>query len=130
MATGRDENARIARVLALIGAVAGFAVTIPLYAGFDLATSKMQFVELRPWIERFSIHYHLGVDGISVLFILLNSFITVLVVIAGWEVIRSRVSQYMAAFLIMSGLLNGSFSALDGALFYVFFEATLIPMYL
>jgi NADH-quinone oxidoreductase subunit M len=90
----------------------------------------MQFVELRPWIERFNIDYHLGVDGISVLFILLNSFITVLVVIAGWEVIQSRVSQYMAAFLIMSGLLNGSFSALDGALFYVFFEATLIPMYL
>ena len=130
MATGRDENARIARVLALIGAVAGFAVTIPLYTGFDLATSKMQFVELRPWIERFNVNYHLGVDGISVLFILLNSFITVLVVIAGWEVIQSRVSQYMAAFLIMSGLLNGSFSALDGALFYVFFEATLIPMYL
>jgi len=130
MATGRDENARIARVLALIGALAGFAVTIPLYTGFDIATSAMQFVERKPWIERFNIHYHLGVDGISVLFILLNSFITVLVVIAGWEVIRSRVSQYMAAFLIMSGLLNGTFSALDGALFYVFFEATLIPMYL
>ena len=130
MATGRDENARSARVLALIGALAGLAVTIPLYTGFDVATSQMQFVELRPWIERFNINYHLGVDGISVLFILLNSFITVLVVIAGWDVIRSRVSQYMAAFLIMSGLLNGTFSALDGALFYVFFEATLIPMYL
>jgi NADH-quinone oxidoreductase subunit M len=130
MATGRDENARIARVLALIGALAGFAVTIPLYSGFDVATSAMQFVERRPWIERFNVYYHLGVDGISVLFILLNSFITVLVVIAGWEVIQSRVSQYMAAFLIMSGLLNGTFAALDGALFYVFFEATLIPMYL
>jgi len=130
MATGRDENARIARVLSLIGAVAGFAVTIPLYTGFDVTTSAMQFVELKPWIARFNVNYHLGVDGISVLFILLNSFITVLVVVAGWEVIQTRVSQYMAAFLIMSGLLNGVFAALDGALFYVFFEATLIPMYL
>ena len=126
LATGRDDNARIARVLALVGALVGFAVTIPLYTGFDVGTSRMQFVELRPWIERFNIHYHLGVDGISVLFILLNSFITVLVVIAGWEVIQSRVAQYMAAFLIMSGLLNGTFAALDGALFYVFFESTLI----
>src|SRR5215475_1718846 len=130
MATGRDENARIARVLALIGALAGFAVTIPLYTGFDVATSAMQFVERTPWIGRYDIYYHLGVDGISLLFVLLNSFVTVLVVIAGWEVIQSRVSQYMAAFLIMSGLLNGVFAALDGALFYVFFEATLIPMYL
>src|SRR5215510_3473806 len=130
MATGRDENARIARYLALIGALAGFFVTIPLYTDFNPATSAMQFVELKPWIERFNINYHLGVDGISVLFVLLNSFITVLVVIAGWEVIQSRVSQYMAAFLLMSGLLNGVFAALDGALFYVFFEATLIPMYL
>src|SRR5262245_17844601 len=130
MATGRDENARIARVLALIGALAGFALTIPLYTGFDVATSAMQFVERTPWIERYNIYYHLGVDGISLLFVLLDSFVTVLVVIAGWEVIQSRVSQYMAAFLIMSGLLNGVFAALDGALFYVFFEATLIPMYL
>ncbi|HKC43747.1 MAG TPA: NADH-quinone oxidoreductase subunit M [Burkholderiales bacterium] len=130
MATGRDENARIARVLALIGALAGFAVTIPLYTGFDATTSAMQFVERTPWIERYNIYYHLGVDGISLLFVLLNSFVTVLVVVAGWEVIQSRVSQYMAAFLIMSGLLNGVFAALDGALFYVFFEATLIPMYL
>ena len=130
MATGRDENARIARYLALIGALAGFFVTIPLYTDFNPATSAMQFVELKPWIERFNINYHLGVDGISVLFVLLNSFITVLVVIAGWEVIQSRVSQYMAAFLLMSGVLNGVFAALDGALFYVFFEATLIPMYL
>jgi NADH-quinone oxidoreductase subunit M len=90
----------------------------------------MQFVELEPWIPRFNVNYHLGVDGISVLFILLNSFITVLVVIAGWEVIRDKVAQYMAAFLVMSGLLNGTFAALDAVLFYVFFEATLIPMYL
>jgi len=130
MATGRDENARVARAIALLGAAIGLAVTIPLYTGFDVTTSAMQFVEKTPWIERFNINYHLGVDGISVLFILLNSFVTVLVVLAGWEVIQSRVSQYMAAFLIMSGLLNGVFAALDGALFYVFFEATLIPMYL
>jgi len=130
MATGRDENARIARAIALLGAAIGFVVTIPLYTGFDVTTSAMQFVEKTEWIPRFNVHYHLGVDGISVLFILLNSFVTFLVVLAGWEVIQSRVSQYMAAFLIMSGLLNGVFAALDGALFYVFFEATLIPMYL
>ena len=90
----------------------------------------MQFVELRAWIEAFNINYHLGVDGISLLFILLNSFTTVLVVIAGWKVIENRVAQYMAAFLIMSGLMNGVFSSLDALLFYVFFEATLIPMFI
>ncbi len=130
LATGRDENARIARPLSLLGALAGFLVTIPLFTRFDRAATGMQFVELSPWIERFNVNYHLGVDGISVLFVLLNSLITVLVVIAGWEVIRDRVAQYMAAFLIMSGLMNGVFSSLDGLLFYVFFEATLIPMYL
>ncbi|MBI4293939.1 MAG: NADH-quinone oxidoreductase subunit M [Betaproteobacteria bacterium] len=125
-----DRNPREARLIALIGALAGFAVTIPLLSGFNTGTGGMQFVELSPWIARFNINYHLGVDGISVLFILLNSFITVLVVIAGWEVIQSKVAQYMAAFLVMSGLLNGVFAALDAVLFYVFFEATLIPMYL
>ena len=130
LASGGDKNAREARLIALIGSVIGFVVTLPLVAGFNAGIGAMQFVELTPWIDRFSINYHLGVDGISVLFILLNSFITVLVVIAGWEVIASRVAQYMAAFLIMSGLLNGVFAALDAVLFYVFFEATLIPMYL
>src|SRR5207249_3633078 len=130
LATGSDRNARQARIIAPIGSVLGFVVTIPLVAGFDTGTSAMQFAEKAPWIERFNVNYHLGVDGISVLFILLNSFITVLVVIAGWEVIRAKVAQYMAAFLVMSGLLNGSFAALDAVLFYVFFEATLIPMYL
>ena len=125
-----DRNLREARGVSLLGAIVGFLVTIPLVAGFRTGTSAMQFVELSPWIPRFNVNYHLGVDGISVLFILLNSFITVLVVIAGWEVIRSRVAQYMAAFLVMSGLLNGTFAALDAVLFYVFFEATLIPMYL
>src|SRR3989449_10970778 len=125
-----DRNLREARGIALLGAIVGFLVTIPLVTGFRTGTSAMQFVELSPWIPRFNVNYHLGVDGISVLFILLNSFITVLVVIAGWEVIRSRGAQYMAAFLVMSGLLNGTFAALDAVLFYVFFEATLIPMYL
>jgi len=125
-----DRNPREARGISLLGATVGFLVTIPLVTGFQTGTSAMQFVELNPWIPRFNVNYHLGVDGISVLFILLNSFITVLVVIAGWEVIRSKVAQYMAAFLVMSGLLNGTFAALDAVLFYVFFEATLIPMYL
>jgi len=130
LAVGRDREAGLVRWVALVGAVAGFLVTIPLYAQFDAATSAMQFEELREWIPRFDIHYHLGVDGISVLFVLLNSFTTVLVVWAGWEVITTRVSQYMAAFLIMSGLINGVFAALDGVLFYTFFEAMLIPMYI
>ncbi len=125
-----DRDAGQARWIALIGAVAGFLVTVPLYTHFDTTTSAMQFVERTEWIPRFDISYHLGVDGLSVLFILLNSFVTVLVVWAGWVVIEKRVAQYMAAFLIMSGLVNGAFAALDGILFYVFFEAMLIPMYL
>src|SRR2546422_3599971 len=118
------------RWIALAGAVLGFLVTIPLFTSFDSTTAAMQFVELSPWIETFNVNYHLGVDGISVLFILLNSFITVLVVIAGWTAIETRVGQYNASFLILSGLLNGVFAALDAVLFYVFFEATLIPMFL
>jgi NADH-quinone oxidoreductase subunit M len=130
LAVGRDRDAGTARFIALVGALAGFLVTVPLYWQFDVTTSAMQFVERTDWIPRFDIHYHLGVDGISVLFVLLNSFVTVLVVWAGWEVIKVRVSQYLAAFLIMSGLINGVFAALDGVLFYTFFEAMLIPMYL
>jgi NADH-quinone oxidoreductase subunit M len=130
LATGSDQNAVLARWLALAGALAGFIVAIPLYMGFVLGTPAMQFVELVPWIPAFNIHYHLGVDGISMPLILLNSFITVLVVIAGWEVIQDKVAQYMAAFLIMSGLINGAFAALDGILFYMFFEGMLIPLYL
>src|SRR4051812_28380182 len=124
------ERGPLTRWIALVGAIAGFAVTIPLWTHFNLDTSAMQFVELKPWIQRFSINYHLGVDGLSLVFVLLNSFITILVVIAGWTVIETRVSQYFAAFLVMSGLLNGVFSALDALLFYVFFEATLIPMFI
>jgi len=125
-----DHKAPLARQVSLIGALAGFAVTLPLYAGFKLDTAAMQFVEFQTWIPRFNVHYHLGVDGISMLFVILNSFITVTVVAAGWRVITTSVAQYNAAFLIMSGLMNGIFSALDGLLFYVFFEASLIPLYL
>jgi NADH-quinone oxidoreductase subunit M len=130
LVTGSDRNAPLARMLALLGALAGLLVTIPLYTGFDKTTPAMQFVELLPWIPRFNINYNLGVDGISMLFVMLNSFITLIVVLAGWKVISSKVAQYNAAFLIMSGLLNGIFSALDAMLFYVFFEASLIPLYL
>ena len=130
LAAGGERNAPMQRSLALIGALIGFAVTIPLYTGFDLHNPGMQFVQNIPWIERFNVNYHLGVDGISVLFVLLNSFVTILVVIAGWTVVQSRVSQYYASFLILSGLMNGVFAALDGVLFYVFFEATLIPMFI
>src|SRR3954447_7315905 len=130
LAAGGDERAPLQRWLALAGAMLGFLVTIPLYLQFEPANPGMQFEQLVPWIERFAVNYHLGVDGISVLFVLLNSFITVLVVISGWSQVDSRVGQYYASFLILSGLLNGVFSALDALLFYVFFEATLIPMFI
>src|SRR6187402_359451 len=130
LALGRDEHARAVRWIALIGAVVSLLVTLPLYGGFQLGTSAMQFVEKASWIARFNIHYHLGLDGISFWFVPLTAFITVIVVIASWESITERVNQYMGAFLILSGLMVGVFSALDAVLFYVFFEATLIPMYL
>jgi NADH-quinone oxidoreductase subunit M len=130
LATGSDRNAPLARTLALLTALFGFAVTVPLYTRFNVGSAAMQFVELRPWVTHFNLNYALGVDGLSVWFVLLNAFITIFVVIAGWRVIQSRVAQYMAAFLIMSGLMNGIFAALDGVLFYVFFEASLIPLYL
>ncbi|WYX11795.1 NADH-quinone oxidoreductase subunit M [Achromobacter xylosoxidans] len=130
LAVGRDDRPGLTRGLSLIGSIAGFLVTIPLYIGFDSKTAAMQFVEKTSWIEAFNVNYHLGVDGISLWFVLLTAFITIIVVLAGWEVITSRVSQYMAAFLILSGLMVGVFCALDGMLFYVFFEATLIPMYI
>ena len=130
LALGRDEHVRAVRWIALVGAVISFLVTLPLYGGFKLDTAAMQFVEKSAWIERFNVNYHLGVDGISLWFVLLTAFINVVVVIAGWEVITRRVNQYMGAFLILSGLMIGVFCALDGMLFYVFFEATLIPMYL
>ncbi|MBK6862287.1 MAG: NADH-quinone oxidoreductase subunit M [Ideonella sp.] len=127
---GRDEQAGAVRWLALVAALASFLVTLPLISGFDSGTAAMQFVENFAWIDRFNVRYHLGVDGISVWFVLLTSFITLVVVIAGWEAITFRVNQYMAALLILSGIMIGVFAALDGMLFYVFFEATLIPMYI
>ncbi|CAM5796202.1 NADH-quinone oxidoreductase subunit M [Rhizobacter fulvus] len=130
LAIGRDQNAPQVRWIALIAAFASFVVTLPLIGGFRNDTAAMQFVEKFDWIERFNVHYHLGVDGLSMWFVPLTSFITVIVVIAAWQVITDRVNQYMGAFLILSGLMVGVFAALDGLLFYVFFEATLIPMYL
>ena len=130
LAFGRDEYARAVRWIALLGAAVSFLVTLPLYSGFKLGTSAMQFVENRSWMSRFNVNYHLGVDGISLWFVLLTAFITLIVIIASWESITERVNQYMAAFLILSGVMIGVFCALDGMLFYVFFEATLIPMYL
>jgi len=130
LASGSDRHASVARAMALITAIVGMAVTLPLFSQFDVGSAAMQFQEDAAWIPYMRINYSLGVDGISMPFILLNSFITLIIVVAGWEVIQNKVAQYMAAFLIMSGLLNGIFSALDGVLFYVFFEASLIPLYL
>ena len=130
LALGRDDHARAVRWLALIGSVISLLVTLPLYGGFKTGTSAMQFVERGSWIERFNVFYHLGLDGISFWFVPLTAFITVVVVISAWEAITERVNQYMGAFLILSGLMIGVFCAQDGILFYTFFEATLIPMYL
>ncbi|MDT6961047.1 NADH-quinone oxidoreductase subunit M [Cupriavidus sp. SZY C1] len=127
---GSDNSKGFVRWMSLFGAIASFVVTLPLVFHFDTSTAAMQFVVQAPWIERFNIAYHLGVDGISMWFVVLTAFITVIVVISAWEVITERVAEYMAAFLILSGLMVGVFCALDGMLFYVFFEATLIPMYI
>ncbi len=129
LVVGSDRNAPMVRWLSLMGAVVSFLVTIPLFCYFERGSAAMQFVEKANWIERFGAQYALGVDGLSVWFVMLTAFITIFVVIAAWEVIEDRVAQYMASFLILSGLMVGVFSALDGLLFYVFFEATLIPMY-
>lgn len=130
LALNHERQAPVVRWAALISSLASFAVTLPLYFGFDKSTAALQFVEKHAWIPRFNINYFLGVDGISLWFVLLTAFITVIVVLAGWEVITRRVNQYMGAFLILSGLMIGVFAAQDAMLFYVFFEATLIPMYL
>lgn len=129
LALGRDQHVQPVRWLALIGALAAFLVTLPLYGGFEIGSAAMQFVEKTLWVPAFNVHYHLAVDGISLWLVLLTAFITVIVVVASWT-ISERVNQYMGAFLILSGLMIGVFSAQDAMLFYVFFEATLIPMYL
>lgn len=125
-----SQSASLIKRLALLAAVLSFLVTVPLVTGFDARHNGFQFVERMPWIEALSVEYFLGVDGLSIWFVPLTALITVFVVVAGWEVIEDRVHQYMGAFLVLSGLMIGVFSALDGLLFYIFFEATLIPMYL
>ncbi|MGZ3182869.1 MAG: NADH-quinone oxidoreductase subunit M [Telluria sp.] len=130
LAVGRDSKAGFTRVLALVGALVSMLPTIPLFTHFDKAAHGVQFAEKAAWIGRFNIFYSLGIDGLSLWFIPLTAFITVIVIISAWQVITERVAQYMGAFLILSGLMIGVFAALDGALFYFFFEATLIPMYL
>jgi NADH-quinone oxidoreductase subunit M len=125
-----DRRGPFGRITALLFSIITLLISLSLFAEFDRTTHLMQFVELVPWIEPFNINYHLGVDGISMPFIVLTSFMTVIVVIAGWEVIQDRNAQYMAAFLIMTGLMNGVFAALDAILFYIFWEAMLIPMFI
>ena len=127
---GRNGQDSLARQVALVGAIIGFLVTIPLMTGFDGSTAAMQFVEKHEWLPSLNSSYALGVDGISMWFVPLTAFITILVLLAGWEVISEKVPQYFAAFLILSGLMVGVFAVTDGMLFYVFFEATLIPMYI
>ena len=127
---GSEKPSAGVRWLALVGSILGFIATLPLIVQFDIANPGMQFIEKISWIPRYDINYTLGVDGISVWFIVLTAFINVIVVIAGWEVIQTKVSQYFASFMILSGLMIGVFAALDAMLFYVFFEATLIPMYI
>jgi NADH-quinone oxidoreductase subunit M len=125
-----DRNIVTGRWLALIASLATLALTVPLWAHFDTATAALQFPEKLPWIPRFQAYYALGIDGISLPLIVLTAFMTVPVVIAGWTVIESRPAQYYAAFLIMEGLMIGVFSASDALLFYFFWEAMLIPMFL
>ncbi|MFZ6799822.1 NADH-quinone oxidoreductase subunit M [Undibacterium sp. Di24W] len=130
LALGRDKSPGFVRTLSLVGSLLSFAVTLPIVDGFNNTAHGMQFVESFSWISRFNAFYALGVDGISMWLVPLTAFITVIVVIAAWEVIEKNVAQYMGAFLILSGLMIGVFCATDGLLFYVFFEATLIPMYI
>ncbi len=127
---GDKGDANGVRVLSLVIAIATFLLSLGLYAGFDVSTSDMQFVEKYSWIPAFNIHYHLGVDGFSMPLIILTTFTTILVILAGWEVIKKRPSQYLAAFLIMEGLMVAVFAAMDAIFFYVFWEAMLVPMFI
>jgi len=130
LAAAKSNNQQLVRWLSLLVSLLTFGLSIPLFTGFDTTTYQMQFVEKFTWIPTFNINYHLGVDGISMPLILLTTLATVLVVIAGWEVIKFKTAQYMACFLIMEGMMIGVFSALDAILFYVFWEGMLIPMFL
>ena len=124
------EGARRSKIVALVSSILTFVLSLPLYSGFDIATADMQFVERISWIAAFDAYYHLGVDGISLPLILLTTFLTPLVVIAGWEVVKKQPSQYFAAFLFLEGLMIGVFASLDALLFYVFWEAMLVPMFI
>src|SRR5271165_5847394 len=130
MWAGRDRSPGVVRAVALVGSLVGLLATLPIVSGFDLERAGLQFEEKAVWIGTLNANYHLGVDGLSIWFVPLTAFITVIAVLAGWKSIGERVAQYYAAFLILSGLMIGVFCAVDGLLFYVFFEATLIPMYL
>ena len=125
-----DARVAAARWVALVTAVATFLLSLPLWVHFTIGTADFQFVERASWIPTFHADYHLGVDGISMPLILLTAFITIPVVIAAWTVITQRVAQYFAAFLVMEGLMIGTFAAMDSLLFYFFWEAMLIPMFL
>ena len=130
LALGSGERAQLGKQVALAASVLTFVLSVPLYAGFDLTTAEMQFVERLPWIARFNAEYALGLDGISLPLVLLTTFLTPLVLLAGWDVIQLRPAQYFAAFLILEGLMIGVFAALDALLFYVFWEAMLVPMFI
>ena len=125
-----NERSSTAKWASAVISVLVFILSINLFLDFDTSTSAMQFVEKMSWISQFNIFYHLGVDGISMPLIILTTFSTILVIIAGWEVIQNRVADYMAAFLMMEGIIIGVFSAMDSMLYYVFWEASLIPMLL
>ena len=125
-----SDRAELGKRLALGVSVLTFLASVPLYTSFDVTTAEMQFVEMLPWIRRFDAMYYLGVDGISMPLILLTTFLTPIVVIAGWQVIKVKPAQYFAAFLMMEGLMIGVFAALDALLFYVFWEAMLVPMFI
>ena len=127
---GQNGRDALVRRVSFLGAVLGAAVVVPVWIDFDRQATSFQFIEKVNWIDAFNIYYHLGIDGLSLLLIALNCVTTIFVIVAGWQVITQRVSQYNAAFLILSGMMNGVFCSLDAMLFYVFFEATLIPMFI
>lgn len=130
LATGDDHNAKRARIIALLTAILGLAACIPLYQGFNVDSIVMQFQENTSWISAYNINYKLGIDGISLALIILTNFTTLVVILSSWHSIQRRVAQYMAAFLIMQGMMVGVFAAMDTILFYVFWEGMLIPIYL
>jgi NADH-quinone oxidoreductase subunit M len=127
---GSSARAQLGKQVALGTSILTFVLSIPLFTRFDSATAAMQFVESVPWIERFQASYGLGVDGISMPLILLTTFLTPIVVIAGWQVIKLRPAQYFASFLLLEGMMIGVFAATDALLFYVFWEAMLVPMFI